>query len=368
MYSLPQLFRRHWFLICLALAIVMAKLDPSIGCNGGPLYPEVTVKFIAVAAIFFVSGITIDGNELRGALGQYRIHLFIQSFTFGAIPLLVQALLPLLRRVFHERDEALLRGFVTLSCLPPPVSSAVILTQAAGGNEAAALFNSALGSILGIFLTPFLFFNLTGVSASVNASQILQQLSLTVLLPLFLGQLARRTVERSNQFKKGAGKQTILSSRNITSKLGVVSQISLLLIIFTTFCDAFKESGGGGSNEDSDGGRLVRVVALVVLFQASCTVALFKMSTSRAARQLLRFGPRDAVAVTFCGVHKSLTLGIPIVRIMYDGVGGDDLGSAVCLPILVYHPTQILLGSLLVPFFNSFVRRKTSTPGGELAI
>ena len=33
---------------------------------------KVTVKFIAVAAIFFVSGITIDGNELRGALGQVR--------------------------------------------------------------------------------------------------------------------------------------------------------------------------------------------------------------------------------------------------------------------------------------------------------
>ena len=38
---------------------------------------------------------------------------------------------------------------------------------------------------------------------------------------------------------------------------------------------------------------------------------------------------------------QSLTLGIPIVRIMYDGGGGDDLGS-VCLPILVYHPTQAL--------------------------
>ena len=49
---------------------------------------------------------------------------------------------------------------------------------------------------------------------------------------------------------------------------------------------------------------------------------------------------------------QSLTLGIPIVRIMY-GSGGDDLGS-VCLPILVYHPTQAggttLLGwDLLLP-------------------
>ncbi|OCT99733.1 hypothetical protein XELAEV_180055143mg, partial [Xenopus laevis] len=36
----------------------------------------------------------------------------------------------------------------TVSCMPPPVSSAVILTKAVGGNEAAAIFNSAFGSFL----------------------------------------------------------------------------------------------------------------------------------------------------------------------------------------------------------------------------
>ena len=40
--------------------------------------------------------------------------------------------------------------------MPPPVSSAVILTKASGGNEAAAIFNSAFGSFLGIFVTPAL--------------------------------------------------------------------------------------------------------------------------------------------------------------------------------------------------------------------
>ena len=33
---------------------------------------KVTVKFVAVAAIFFVSGVTIDGNELMGALSQVK--------------------------------------------------------------------------------------------------------------------------------------------------------------------------------------------------------------------------------------------------------------------------------------------------------
>lgn len=44
--------------------------------------------------------------------------------------------------------------------MPPPVSSAVILTRAAQGNETAAIFNSVVGSFLGIIITPLsLLFN-----------------------------------------------------------------------------------------------------------------------------------------------------------------------------------------------------------------
>jgi len=42
--------------------------------------------------------------------------------------------------------------------MPPPVSSAVIFTKAVGGNDAAAIFNSAFGSFLGIVVSPLLVF------------------------------------------------------------------------------------------------------------------------------------------------------------------------------------------------------------------
>lgn len=93
----------------------------------------------------------------------------------------------------------------------------------------------------------------------------------------------------------------------------------------------------------------------MVSFQLCLTLALFKLTTITALRRF--FSPRDSIAITFCGVHKSLTLGIPILRILYDG--SPDLG-AVCLPLLVYHPTQILLGGFLVPHFKSYISRKTS--------
>lgn len=57
-------------------------------------------------------------------------------------------------------------SLITVACMPPPVSSAVLLTKSAQGNETAAIFNSVLGSFLGILVTPIsLLFN---VSPSLN--------------------------------------------------------------------------------------------------------------------------------------------------------------------------------------------------------
>lgn len=68
--------------------------------------------------------------------------------------------------VSFERCTYQLRFFfslITVACMPPPVSSAVILTRAANGNETAAIFNSVLGSFLGVIITPFsLLINVSG--------------------------------------------------------------------------------------------------------------------------------------------------------------------------------------------------------------
>ncbi len=87
----------------------------------------------------------------------------MQCFTFLLVPAFVHLASPLALRLLGEGGEngsGVLSGLTTLSCMPPPVSSAVILTRAVGGNEAAAVFNSALGSVLGVFVTPALLLKL----------------------------------------------------------------------------------------------------------------------------------------------------------------------------------------------------------------
>ncbi|KAJ7407278.1 hypothetical protein BTVI_63618 [Pitangus sulphuratus] len=98
-----------------------------------PLKPEITITYIAVSAIFFNSGLSLKTEELTSALMHVKLHLFVQIFTLVFFPTAIWVFLQLLS--ITPINEWLLKGLQTVGCMPPPVSSAVILTKAVGGNE-----------------------------------------------------------------------------------------------------------------------------------------------------------------------------------------------------------------------------------------
>ncbi|XP_065760043.1 sodium/bile acid cotransporter 7 isoform X3 [Muntiacus reevesi] len=296
---LLERMRKEWFMIGIVLAIAGAKLAPSIGVNGGPLKPEITVSYIAVATIFFNSGLSLNTEELTSALVHIKLHLFIQIFTLAFFPAAVWLFLQLLS--ITPINEWLLKGLQTVGCMPPPVSSAVILTKAVGGNEAAAIFNSAFGSFLGIVVTP-------------------------LLLLLFI---VRRYIKDWLERKQ--------------PPFGAVSSSVLLMIIYTTFCDTFSNP-----SIDLDKFSLLLVLFIICSIQLSFMLLTFIFST----RNNSGFTPADTVAVMFCSTHKSLTLGIPMLKIVF---AGHEYLSLISVPLLIYHPVQILLGSVLVPTIKSWM-------------
>ncbi|XP_016045844.1 sodium/bile acid cotransporter 7 isoform X3 [Erinaceus europaeus] len=291
--------RKEWFMVGIVLVIAGAKLEPSVGVNGGPLMPEITVSYIAVATIFFNSGLSLRTEELTSALVHIKLHLFIQIFTLAFFPAAIWLFLQLLS--ITPINEWLLKGLQTVGCMPPPVSSAVILTKAVGGNEAAAIFNSAFGSFLGIVVTP-------------------------LLLLLFI---VRRYIKDWLERKK--------------PPFGAVSSCVLLMIIYTTFCDTFSNP-----NIDLDTFSLILILFIIFSIQLSFMLLTFIFST----RNNSGFTPADTVAIIFCSTHKSLTLGIPMLKIVF---AGHKHLSLISVPLLIYHPVQILLGSVLVPTIKSWM-------------
>ncbi|XP_069412853.1 sodium/bile acid cotransporter 7 isoform X1 [Ovis canadensis] len=255
---LLERMRKEWFMIGIVLAIAGAKLEPSIGVNGGPLKPEITVSYIAVATIFFNSGLSLKTEELTSALVHIKLHLFIQIFTLAFFPAAVWLFLQLLS--ITPINEWLLKGLQTVGCMPPPVSSAVILTKAVGGNEAAAIFNSAFGSFLGIVVTPLLLLLFLGSSSSVPFTSIFSQLFMTVVVPLIIGQIVRRYIKDWLERKQ--------------PPFGAVSSSVLLMIIYTTFCDTFSNP-----SIDLDKFGLLLVLFIICSIQLSFMLLTFIFST-----------------------------------------------------------------------------------------
>ncbi|XP_069782465.1 sodium/bile acid cotransporter 7 isoform X8 [Narcine bancroftii] len=137
--------RRYWFLVGIVLAISLAKLQPSLGRRGGPLKPEITITYVAVSTIFFNSGLSLKSEELADALMHVKLHLFVQTFTLAFFPTAIWFILKLL--ALTSINPWLLKGLQTVGCMPPPVSSAVILTKAVGGNEICITVRPAQSSI-----------------------------------------------------------------------------------------------------------------------------------------------------------------------------------------------------------------------------
>uniref|UniRef100_A0A8C2HMJ0 Sodium/bile acid cotransporter n=1 Tax=Cyprinus carpio TaxID=7962 RepID=A0A8C2HMJ0_CYPCA len=302
--------RKEWFIIGILLVITCAKLAPSVGVKGGPLRPEITITYVAVSVIFFNSGLSLKTEELASALMHVKLHFFVQTFTLVFFPIAIWLLLKVL--ALTAINEWLLRGLQTVACMPPPVSSAVILTKAVGGNEAAAIFNSAFGSFLCVMFLPTVMF-----------------LFMTVVVPLIVGQVCRRFLRECLDRRK--------------PPFGTVSSVVLLMIIYTTFCDTFSNP-----NIELDHLSLLIVVVIIFSIQLSFMALIFFLSTRKSSG----FTAADSVAIMFCATHKSLTLGIPMLKIVFEGY--EHL-SLISVPLLIYHPAQILLGSILLPSIKTWM-------------
>ncbi|XP_074679870.1 sodium/bile acid cotransporter 7 isoform X4 [Strix aluco] len=425
--GLLERLRKEWFILGIVLVIAVARLEPAVGVKGGeldphgascrihavssadlkdnfkliisgPLKPEITITYIAVSAIFFNSGLSLKTEELTSALMHVKLHLFVQIFTLVFFPTAIWLFLQLLsitpinewllkgssikmlnrsglqtepwgtplvtgrqldltpfttalwarpssqfftqqsmrsskpraascaRRMLWETvsKASLKSSLQTVGCMPPPVSSAVILTKAVGGNE-------------GIVITPLLLLLFLGSSSSVPFTSIFSQLFMTVVVPLIIGQIVRRYIKDWLERRK--------------PPFGAISSCVLLMIIYTTFCDTF-----ANPNIDLDKFSLIIIVFIIFSVQMSFMFLTFLFST----RNNSSFTPADTVAIIFCSTHKSLTLGIPMLKIVF---AGYEHLSLISVPLLIYHPAQILLGSLLVPTIKSWmVSRQKSAP------
>lgn len=318
--------RSNGFVLGLAVAVALAFLFPGPGAQGGSLHAELLTN-AGIALILFLQGLSLSLEKVKSGAGNWRLHLVIQAFTFLVFPLaglLLDAVVP---QIWRSEPRAIRDGFLYLCVLPSTISTSVVLTAVARGNTAGALFNAACSNILGVFLTPLLVQALmrqTGQAGPIGP--LLLKISGLTLVPFFAGMASRPFVRHWVEARK--------------AWVTRISNTVILFIVYSAFCDSVQERIW-----QRHGLALTCLVLLwvAVLFTGMSALIYF-------CCRLLRLNREDLIAAYFCSVKKTLAMGVPLAVLIFGR--RSDL-SLILLPIMFYHPLQLLVNSL---FANRWAR------------
>jgi solute carrier family 10 (sodium/bile acid cotransporter), member 7 len=165
---LKAIVRIYWeqeFLILVVLAILLAMAYPPLGAKY--VQPDITASWIAVIFIFFVSGLSLKTSEFSSALKEVYFNAYVQIFNFGVTSSVVFGLARLLALANILRKD-LTDGIIIAASLPMTTNMVQLMTKAAGGDEAAAIFNAAFGNLVGVFISPALILGYIGTSSNLD--------------------------------------------------------------------------------------------------------------------------------------------------------------------------------------------------------
>ena len=313
------------FTLTLLAVVLAATILPASG--------QVATAFewitnLAIALLFFMHGAKLSRQAIVAGAGHWRLHLLVFSCTFILFPLLGLALRPALEPLLGTE---LFMGMLYLCALPATVQSAIAFTSLARGNVAAAICSAAASSLLGIFITPLLVAVLMGVHGD-NGSTLdaIGKISLQLLLPFILGQIAQRWIGG-----------WVTQNKNW---LKYVDQSSILLVVYTAFSAAVI----GGLWQQ------VPLVTLLAVVVACCVLLALALLLTHLLGKWLGFNLEDRITILFCGSKKSLATGVPMAQVLFAGVA---IGVLI-LPLMLFHQIQLMVCAVLA---QRYAQRKDGT-------
>ena len=324
------IYAKHSFLILVICAILLAYAYPPLGAIY--LAPHITATWIAVVFIFILAGMGIKTEEFAKAFQRLPFNIFVQCFNFGAVSGIVYGFSRFMVAV-NALPQSLADGMVICASLPITVNMVLVLTKSAGGEEASAVFNAAFGNLVGVFLSPALILGYLGVQGSINLGTVFMKLGLRVVLPIFIGQILQKFVPPAKEFVKRYKKY-----------FKKAQEWCLVFIVYTVFCKTFYN----GSDTNVADIFLMIALQLLMLTVVMCLAWI-------SLRILFRNEPKLQAMGLFGCTHKTVAMGVPLINAIYED---NPLVGLYTLPLLIWHPMQLVLGTAVAPKVAEYVKRR----------
>ncbi len=295
------------FILWLIAALLLGMVLPVRG-SAAEIIDAVTLG--AIFLLFFLHGVRLPREALKGGVTDWRFHAAVLLITFAIFPLAGVTLATLFPGLLAP---GLWTGILFLCALPSTVQSSIAFTSMARGNVAGAVAAAAFSNLAGVFLTPLLVALLIGSEGvALSAGAILRIVGL-IFLPFLLGHGLRPLLHRWADRHPGV--------------VLVVDKGTILLAVYGAFAAATVE----GIWDRIPEGQLLALFALSAVLLAAALGA--SLAIGRA------FSPASRSAILFCGSVKSLATGASMARILFPGAAA---GMAI-LPVMIFHPMQLIV-------------------------
>jgi sodium/bile acid cotransporter 7 len=325
------------FLVLVVTAILLARAYPPLGATY--VQPQITATWIAVALIFLLAGLGLRSSEFANALKQIRFNLLVQGFNLGVVSATVFGASRALAAA-NILSQDLADGMVVAACLPMTINMVLVLTKAGGGDESLAIVNAAAGNLLGVFVSPVLILGYLGVTGDIDLLTVFYKLALRVVVPVALGQVVQKTMPK-----------VVLLYKTYKKRWKKLQEYLLVFIVYTVFGRTFDDD----NDNDSNVGDIFLMILFVFLLLVSFMLVSWYMLGVLYADQ-----PEMRVMGLFGCTHKTVAMGVPLINAIYED---DPAVGLYTLPLLIWHPMQLVIGTFLAPRLAAFVEREKERLG-----
>ena len=186
----------QWFLVALGVLILTAS-QVQVPMSKQQI-KETLVTYLAVAVIFFITGCTVPSKILFQNYTRWKLHLFSQTQSFLLTSAIAFGVVSACATDPNFLDPGLMVGLIFTGCVPTTISSNIIMTGQANGNQALTTVESTLGNVLGPLISPPLLLMYMSVDAYYTKflpglgsggfgelyRRVFKQLGLSLFLPL----------------------------------------------------------------------------------------------------------------------------------------------------------------------------------------